>query len=289
MQQVKEQELKDVLEFLQSNTCVKRLLCATSEGTFLVSVNDLVVGGDLALYATWELPETEFTKSLLRTGDCVIDAGANFGWYTVVCARAVGAAGRVIAFEPEPVNFDLLRENVRANNVEDQVSLFSLALLDSEKTVSLALSARNLGDHQICFERDDLRDVVSVQARILDRVLEEDQQLLRSLETVRLFKIDCQGSEISILRGAGKTLAKVDVLLVEFWPDGWQERGFNVDEFYAIVTSNFAEFSRIGDPLFPEINFQPVSLLRQDMLKPLKNYTNYAFVKAGALASDRTH
>ncbi|HCX68053.1 MAG TPA: hypothetical protein DHK64_11120, partial [Rhodobiaceae bacterium] len=60
----------------------------------------------------WEARETDFFISQLKPGGFVVDAGANFGHYTLVASNIVGAEGLVVAFEPFPANHALLMENV---------------------------------------------------------------------------------------------------------------------------------------------------------------------------------
>ena len=70
---------------------------------------------------TYEPEETRLFRSKCRPGDTVIDVGANVGWYTVIASKLVGKKGRVIAFEPEPVNFAILKKNVLANGCENVI------------------------------------------------------------------------------------------------------------------------------------------------------------------------
>jgi predicted methyltransferase len=66
-------------------------------------------------HGVWERDESEEVRDILRPGDTCIDVGADFGWYSVIGAKAVGPAGRVIAFEPLPQNFEFLKRNGAAN------------------------------------------------------------------------------------------------------------------------------------------------------------------------------
>ena len=53
------------------------------------------------------IPEIEFCKKEIKKGDTVVDIGANIGLFTLFFSKLVGTTGRVIAFEPDPENFDV--------------------------------------------------------------------------------------------------------------------------------------------------------------------------------------
>ncbi len=133
---------------LFGETLVREAIARTPEGVFCFDVRDNVVGWSIA-YGTWEPVETAWIKSILVPGDTVVDIGANLGWYTVVMARLVGGEGRVVAFEPDPRNFELLLRNVRENEFIDHCTLVQTALLDRFGKVFLEQAVDNLGDHRI--------------------------------------------------------------------------------------------------------------------------------------------
>jgi protein-L-isoaspartate O-methyltransferase len=62
---------------------------------------------------------TALLRQELQEGWTVLDAGANTGYYTPTAARAVGATGRVLAFEPEPSNFAYLCRNLARNGLKN--------------------------------------------------------------------------------------------------------------------------------------------------------------------------
>src|SRR5262249_36832247 len=91
---------------------------------------------ELSIHGIYEPAETRFVEANVPRGGCVLDIGANIGYYTLLFARAVGPAGRVFAFEPEPENFDLLRQNVRSNGYEN-VRMENLAVADENGWLNL--------------------------------------------------------------------------------------------------------------------------------------------------------
>lgn len=159
----------------------------------------------------WEPLESRVLRAALATGDAVLDAGANIGYFTLLAARAVGATGRVYAFEPEPDNHALLAANVRLNALP-QVRLFDCALSDTAGTAALYLSAHNLGDHSLAAAPGTA--AIPVRCCRADAVLPADLRLA-------LIKADVQGAEPAVLTGLGALLeASLPTvrLLLEFCP-----------------------------------------------------------------------
>ncbi len=83
-------------------------------GAFLYDSND-TIGKSLELYGEWSEGEVALFRSLLKAGDTVIEVGANVGAHTVFFARAVEPSGRVIAIEPEHLQFQMLCANLALN------------------------------------------------------------------------------------------------------------------------------------------------------------------------------
>ncbi|MBE9015416.1 FkbM family methyltransferase [Chroococcidiopsidales cyanobacterium LEGE 13417] len=250
-----------------SSSHVKQLIAQANEGLFTFDVRDKAVGWRIALEGVWEESETNFIKTIVREGDFAIDVGANLGWYTITLANLVGKDGFILAFEPNPRNHHLLLENIRLNQVENQVRTYQSALLDSKSTVSFELSESNFGDHRVRFRHfnskevekynESSRSVITVEAITLDEILADN---LEKNKVVRLMKLDCQGSEVAILRGAHKTLEKIEYLVTEYWPYGIRRAGYEPSNFIQIVKSSFTSFAEV--PKRNEVfysNFKPIS------------------------------
>lgn len=200
--------------------------CEVMGCTFYVDVRDKLISrrllGCIPDSRVYEPQETEFIKSRLREGMTFVDIGANIGWFTILAAKAVGPAGKVISFEPEPANFRLLRRNISANALHN-VLANNLAVVEQPKTLKLYLSSYNFGDHRI-FDSDDdsvqnagrREHVLTVGGVSLDDYLDGKR------ERIDVIKMDVQGAEYSVLQGMKQTLTANHriVLLTEFWPAG---------------------------------------------------------------------
>jgi FkbM family methyltransferase len=166
----------------------------------------------LSMRGIYEPAETKLVQSLVHPGDVVVDLGANIGYYTLQFAQLVGSAGKVIAFEPDPENFELLRRNVDANGYD--VALERRAVSSVPGQLRLYKSALNRADNRI-FDSHDGRPSLEIDAVRLD-------DYLRDLTRVDFIKMDIQGAEGLALDGMIALLERSPgvKILTEFWPQG---------------------------------------------------------------------
>jgi FkbM family methyltransferase len=147
----------------------------------------------------------------LRT---IVDVGANRGQFTLY-ALARFPSAQIIAFEPLPE----ARENMsRLFEGENRVEVVPYALGETEGEVVMHLSAREdsssllpVGEGQVsAFPGTDEVGTTSVEVRTLDSVLAD-----RELKKPALLKVDVQGFELPVLRGAEQSLRFFDQILIE--------------------------------------------------------------------------
>jgi FkbM family methyltransferase len=192
--------------------------------TFAVhATDDKHVSEHIATRGMWEPLETEIIGRFLAPDSLFIDCGANLGWFSVIAA-ARGA--RVVAFEPFPPNSALLRDNISRNDFGAQIEMHECALGAAPGMARLDLSDDNQGDHRVAVGPTRRRSVEV-------RVVTVDVTLAGRSPAV--MKLDTQGSEVAILRGATATLATRPMLVLEFWPYGLRRCGASADELLAIV------------------------------------------------------
>ena len=168
-----------------------------------------LVGGFIARHGYWEPEIVAFVERWLRPGMTVVDAGAHVGQYTLLASRAVGAGGRVHAFEPHPVLFRALQRNIaRAGCANVVAAPLALGAVQDERPFFLH-AVDNLGGSSLRAVSPEDR-AVPVQLTTLDAHLAAHGGL-----RVDLLKIDVEGAERDLLRGADLTLrASPDIVLV---------------------------------------------------------------------------
>jgi FkbM family methyltransferase len=154
----------------------------------------------------FEAAELALMTSSCAPGTVAFDVGANVGLFTVAFAQAVGPSGRVIAVEPYPPSIANLSENVRRNGL-DNVVVITKAVGASSGSGRIIMSD---DPALIRIEETSESDASSVDMTTLDAIWIE---LGRPI--VSVVKIDVEGSEATVLRGAAQLLATGPVLMVE--------------------------------------------------------------------------
>ncbi len=147
---------------------------------------------------TYESAKHAMIRRHLRAGMTFIDVGANMGDFTLLAARLVGSAGTVLSIEPELKNHSILQRSIDLNDYTN-IRALRIALSDRDGSASLRILGRST-EHTLSPEFKGLREI-TVPTRTLDAVVAEQQ-----LKRVDMVKIDVQGWEIEVLRGAAHTL-----------------------------------------------------------------------------------
>ena len=181
---------------------------------------DHYISEDLLRDKIWEPFETEIFRRICIAGDVVADIGANIGWYSVLASRLVGEHGRVISFEPDLKNMELLKKNLAVAGGAGPVETRACAVSDHSSREKLFLSDTNLGDHQL-FDDGRSRKSLEVVVESLDDIF------FAKPSRPTLVKSDTQGSEARIIRGAARLFESGwrPILILEFWPYGLKGAG----------------------------------------------------------------
>ncbi|MFH1442465.1 MAG: FkbM family methyltransferase [Candidatus Micrarchaeota archaeon] len=184
--------------------------CEIDGMKMFVDMEDRIVSNELFYKGVFEPEETALLKELVRPGSVFVDVGAHIGYYTLLAAKR---KAKVYAFEPQGGNFSLLKRNVHANGFTN-VFLYRKAVSDrGGRKVKLYCNVSNKGNNSI-FAKDvvDKYGEEEVGTATLDGVL--------GGKKVDLMKIDVEGAEINVLKGAGGLIEKNPgmKIVVEFTP-----------------------------------------------------------------------
>jgi len=167
----------------------------------------------------FEVHETELVVDLLARSDRFVDVGANLGYYSCL---ALKSGRQIVAIEPQPQNLRCLYQNLVANGWQDRAEVLPVALSDHPGLLSLYGASGPSASLVKGWAGYSPRYKQTVPVTTLDNIL------AGRFEGERLFvKIDVEGAEYGVMKGALKTLARepapawlVELCLHEFHPDG---------------------------------------------------------------------
>ena len=166
-----------------------------------------------------------------EAGQVVVDAGANIGCFTLRSARLVGPSGSVLAFEPSAGSFSILMKNLRLNGLRNTLAMnFGLGEKeDMSKYWVYDSSLLNSTAHEVRRKDAKLVGTERVQLRVLDDVLDEER-----IKRLDYLKLDTEGAELAILRGAKKSLSRFHPRIAGEAHPGWSDSGATILEYLKI-------------------------------------------------------
>ncbi len=163
------------------------------------------IGRALVDFGLYDLALTETIWRLTKTGDRVVDVGANIGYFSQVMGYRVGSYGMVHCFEPHPALQKKWQQHLRKR---EQCVLHPVALSSQEGHMDLYIPVDfNKNEGTASLEKSENSKVVQVPVRMLDRVVLDKK--------IQLIKIDVEGHELEVFKGAEKVLAVTEYVVFE--------------------------------------------------------------------------
>lgn len=167
-------------------------------GAFLFNARDRYIGRSLDLYGEYAELELQLLLRLIKPGDIAVDAGANIGTLSVPMARRVGPEGWLLAVEPQRLAHQLLCANVAANGLANVVTHWcGLGAAPAEAVVPAIDYTRDNNYGGVPLRNGGNGERVPIVT--LDSL---------ALPSCALIKIDVEGMELDVLRGASETIRR---------------------------------------------------------------------------------
>ena len=167
-------------------------------GPMLFNAQDVYVGRSFDLYGEYCEVEIELLRRLCQSGDVILDIGANIGADAIPLARHVGANGRILAFEPQRLVFQMLCANIALNSLSNVACYWQALGREAGHVVVPPINYAASGNFGgITMARDGPGERVAMAS--IDSF---------DLPACALMKIDVEGMEQEVLIGAARTIAK---------------------------------------------------------------------------------
>ena len=202
----------------------------------LLTPSDLVARRILVI-GDWQPEVWRALSNGLSEGSVFLDVGAHIGYDTLKGSRKVGPAGKVIAFEPNPRTLEILRGNIAASHATNVV-VQPIACTDKDETITLFDSTMeaNSGASSLSLQTADSQrkgtlPSYQVRGRPIDDVVRE-----LGLVRVDVIKMDVEGAETMVVRGARQTLLRFHPRVVtEVVAEHLKNLNSSVDELTALM------------------------------------------------------
>ncbi|GAC1494461.1 MAG: hypothetical protein NVS1B2_11140 [Vulcanimicrobiaceae bacterium] len=210
------------------------LLKTTRNLKMFVDSRDVSLAPHLMLDGLYEEHVEAALRKIVKPGMHVVDIGANVGFFTLQIAHDVGPSGSVTAFEADPGLAAILRDNVEINGFQQRATIVPCAVGDRSGRARFFVRDRHRGNgsliagiEQVPWNASDADAPIDVDLTSLD------DHIAATKRRPQLVKIDAEGAESAIFRGARALLADGEPLtiVVEFMPKFFTEAGEDAASF----------------------------------------------------------
>jgi FkbM family methyltransferase len=181
--------------------------------------------------------DEDFFISYLKKGDTVVDIGANIGTLTLLSASLVEEDGKVYSFEPNPRTYKYLLKNIKLNGFNN-IGTFCMALGDKTSVAELADLSSDDMNHILSDKSENIRTINIKLSRL-------DDLLTSSIKKINLLKIDVEGYELFVLKGAEKLLEKTECIYYESWEKHYTKFNYKTQDVMILLKEKGFKIFRI--------------------------------------------
>lgn len=207
--------IKQKFNINYSHKLIEEVTVKSKDGVFFCGDN---------IFSVWagsNFHEQELRKYFNISEGIFIDIGANIGKFSIIMGKKIDNKGKVLAIEPHPDNFKILQRNIELNNLKN-VTALNLACSNKKGNLQLFLDEDGTGGHSTIKSKKTKtgNNKIWVRAETLDSIIKKEK-----IKKVDLIKIDVEGAEANVLRGAIKTLNKSHPKIIfEAWDEQYLKK-----------------------------------------------------------------
>lgn len=208
----------------------------------------------------YEAPSVLALDKHLNPGETFINVGAHIGFFTIIGAAMVGPSGRVIAFEPNVENFGALQRNVDLNGLKNVV-LLNQAVGENEGRAKMYQNLDNDGGHALWppgLHPGNPQSKIANPSFEVNQVTIDGTMERLGLQNIGSMKIDTEGAEVKVLRGANQCLksAGLKFVICEHLRFGLEAMGTKTSDILRIFYScGFRGYLSPDGAKFEEVTF----------------------------------
>jgi FkbM family methyltransferase len=160
------------------------------------------ISDHLMVHRKREISETKVVKKIVKPGMCILEIGANIGYYTILMGKLVGKNGKIYAYEPYPPSVDILARNVKLNNLTDIVEVHNSAV-SSENTTQKLYLGRASNVHSLVNLKTGNNDANYIEVKTKDI----KEILIDTNRKNDLIRMDIEGHERELFNTLSKDIS----------------------------------------------------------------------------------
>lgn len=223
------------------------VLLESDVGRLLFPAWDNVMVPNIEAFGVWEPVESAWIREHVAPGSACLDIGANVGYHALTIAQSIGESGSLIAIEPDPLNFELLRLNLAANGFS-RVECINSAAGDYDGKAEFTRDSFNAGDHR------SYRRKTAPESAIMEVPIARVDELIGDTP-IDFVLCDTQSFDHRVIQGMSRTIERHrPSMLVEFWTAGLEELGedpVDVISYYQEIGYSLSVLDHPGLPANP--------------------------------------
>ena len=187
--------------------------------------------------------ECQIIKRILKEGNYFIDVGANIGQLTLKASQICKSEGKVISIEPNLYTYQILLENINFQRSKSNIMPLNIAISDTNGNCFITNQEKS---HELNYinKNDNGGNLVSC--------LKIDSLDFLKGNKIKILKIDTEGHDMNVLRGAKELILNTEYLIIELNFDEREQclnylsnKGFNIGPIYASPYLHIGEFNDV--------------------------------------------
>lgn len=209
IQTMYETQTKEIINYIDKELKRYRIACNVGNNRILtttiyknkifIPACDLSLTPCILIDGYWEKWITDYFITIIKSGDTILDIGCNVGYYTLLCRNYVGDTGKVVAFDANPELVSMVNDTLAINGYQNNCICYNYAVCSENGEKTFCIQDKYLGGSHLLNKphKNRIEHELVVKSIKLDDFINEK---------VDIIKIDVEGSEFDVLKGAEKIL-----------------------------------------------------------------------------------
>ena len=250
------------------------------KGNFLIHTNTKkLIDARVVYTGDYESGIKDVFKGIIKSGDVVLDIGANIGFHTLFFSELTGKEGMVIAFEPIPQNYQTLRSNIILNSYKN-IQALQIALGNNNEEINIFIDPGNANPGSFNLFSNNSTNT-KINCRRGDDILAE-----LNINRVDMMKIDVEGYEQFALEGLQETIRNCQPKIVFEFDKNYQLKHAK-DQFgvFNVLSPFNYRFFIIKDKGLVPFNYDKNLESAEILALPERLFSNFEMKKEGTTAN----